>query len=51
MMSFRTLTPSRQGYELAEGQMSTDVMHFFIKPLPLRPSTQLAEGVEFLEKK
>jgi hypothetical protein len=40
----------RQGKELAEGQKSMEVKHEMPLATPLRPPTQLAEGVEFPEK-
>jgi hypothetical protein len=41
----------RQGKELAEGQKSMEVKYEMLLATPLRPPTQLAEGVEFPEKK
>jgi hypothetical protein len=40
----------RQGSQLAEGQKSAEVKHFWLRHPPLRPPTQLAERVEFLEE-
>jgi hypothetical protein len=47
---FNGFAPIRQAEELAEGQKSASVKHFFIRHPPSARQRQLAEWLEFPEK-